>query len=502
MLVFKARRRVSPALRAENTPSEKRVIQNLVKARREVESWIERNLTSVMDAIAHRPWTTVADMIPDEPWYEFQEYLQDELTAEAIDAGFRAVDGPVGKAKTPLLGYSFDATRPEAAEWAAREAGELVTEIGQGQRLLIRDLISRGQTQGITVDQTARTIRQTVGLTTQQAGWVDNFYYRAVNDAMRSGLSLTQAEARARTQTARYHDRIHRYRAMTIARTEVARAASMGRQIAWNQGIAQGFISPQAQKEWIAEVDACEICAPRNGTRHPVGQPWPDGEPPAHPNCRCDLLLIPEPIADISGAELDVAGLQPPSAAGLLGDALEVRGKITPEMQQRLDDLAKLPAEVADRLRENGGRVSVFDGPITNHPDMAHLKGVQPRDWPAGKTWDDVGGAQMEGRVYIGYTGESGSASTALHETGHAIDYYARSGTYGMSGDPRFRAVYLRARSHLVDPYYQQAGDAGPQETFAEAVAYLYSGRGTRWNLNNPEIKELLAVTRELVEAG
>lgn len=297
MLVFKARRRVSPALRAENTPSETRVIRNLVEARRDVVAWVERNLTSVMDAIAHRPWTTVADMIPDDPWYEFQGYLQDELTAEAIDAGFRAVDGPVGKAKTPLLGYAFDATRPEAAEWAAREAGNIVTEITTGQRTLIRDLISRGQTQGITVDQTARTIYQTVGLTTQQAGWVDNFYGRAVTDGIRAGLSPAQAAARATSRTARYHDQIHRYRAMTIARTEVARAASMGRQMAWNQGIEQGFISPQAQKEWIAEVDACEICAPRNGTRHPVGQPWPDGEPPAHPNCRCDLLLIPEPVS-------------------------------------------------------------------------------------------------------------------------------------------------------------------------------------------------------------
>lgn len=297
MLVFKARRRVSPALRAENTPSENRVIRNLVQARREVEAWIDANMTSLMDAIAHRPWTTVADMIPVEPWLEFQEYLRGELLDEAIDAGFRAVNGPVGKAETPLLGYRFDATRPEASSWAAREAGSMVTEITTGQRTLIRDVISRGQVEGITVDQTARTIRQSVGLTTQQSGWVDNFYGRNLADNIASGMSLSQATARAEAATGRYHDRIHRYRAETIARTEIARAASEGRQIAWNQGIEQGFISANAQKEWIAEADACEICSPRNGTRHPVNKPWPGGEPPAHPNCRCDMLLIPVPVA-------------------------------------------------------------------------------------------------------------------------------------------------------------------------------------------------------------
>jgi hypothetical protein len=73
-------------------------------------------------------------------------------------------------------------------------------------------------------------------------------------------------------------------------------ANSVGRQDAWAQGMEQGYISPNAQKEWIAEPDACEICAPRNGTRHPASEPWPDGEPPAHPNCRCDLLLIPDDL--------------------------------------------------------------------------------------------------------------------------------------------------------------------------------------------------------------
>lgn len=360
MLVFKARRRVSPALRAENTPSEKRVIQNLVQARREVESWIDRNITSLMDAIAHRPWTTVADMLPVEPWYEFQEYLQGELLAETIDAGFRATDGPVGKATTPLLGYRFDATRPEASSWAARESGALVTEITAGQRTLIRDLISRGQVEGITVDQTARTIRQSVGLTTQQSGWVDNFYGRNLTDNIGAGMSLPQATARAEAATGRYHDRIHRYRAETIARTEIARAASEGRQLAWNQGIEQGFISINAQKEWIAEADACEICSPRNGTRHPVNKPWPGGEPPAHPNCRCDLLLIPVPVEK---PLLDVAAL----ADSLSRSALEalifapvdlaqdfaLRRVIT-SMNGDANDRARRLAERRDQLAREG----------------------------------------------------------------------------------------------------------------------------------------------------
>ena len=518
MLRFKSRRRASPALKpqGELTASERRVVRLMVDAMDAVVAQVERDLTRIADAVAHSPADKVADLVSVDPWYGAQEMLEGELLGELLDAGSRVELPTVEKA---VLRFAFDRSRPESAAWARNESATLVREIADGQRQTIRDVVTFGQESGLSPQDTARQIRQTVGLTQAQGGWVNNFRDRQVAANINAGMGVDEAVRAAQGPTARYQSQIHRYRSTTIARTEIMSANSQGRQQAWGQGLQGGFISPNSRKEWIAESDACDICMPVNRMRVPITGQFPIGEPPAHPNCRCDVLLIPESVSPdlrfMSDAELDAqiagllgeallpaAGLQPRSAADLLGDALEVRGKITPEMQQSLDDLAKLPAEVAERLRENGGRVSVFDGPITNHPDKAYLRGVQPRGWPAGNTWDDVGGAANGSRSYVGYTRQTGSVSTALHETGHVIDNLARSGVMGMSRDPRFRAAYLRAKSRLVDPYYWQAGDAGPQEAFAEAVAYVYSGRSTLWNRGYPEIRELLAVVRELVEAG
>ena len=136
-------------------------------------------------------------------------------------------------------------------------------------------------------------MRGTIGLTTQQAGWVASHYDRAYTAAIQGGAGSAQAAALAARSADRYQTSIHRYRANTIARTETMRAASEGRVQAWGQGMTQGFIDPLWQKEWIAESDACPMCQSIDGKRIGVKDSFPVGEPPAHPNCRCDVLLVP-----------------------------------------------------------------------------------------------------------------------------------------------------------------------------------------------------------------
>lgn len=319
MLRFKARRRQSPALKpqGELTASERRVIAMMSEAMDAVRRQVTSSLTRIADAVAHQSEGRVADLVTDEPWYEMQAKLEAELLAEALDAGSRVELPAIQKA---TLKFAFDRDRPESAAWARQESATLVREITEGQRQTIRDVIVYGQERGLSPQDTARQIQQTVGLTSQQSGWVNNFHSRAVTQNLASGMSLDQAMRAAESPTARYQAQIHRYRAMTIARTEIMRANSEGRQQAWQQGLTGGWISPTSQKEWIAEADACDICQPINGTRVSVTGRFPIGEPPAHPNCRCDVLLIPDAIppdlAAMSDAELDA------TIAGLLGDGL------------------------------------------------------------------------------------------------------------------------------------------------------------------------------------
>lgn len=312
MLVFRARRRVSPALRNEPTPSERAMIRRIVEARRDIEAHVNRNLTEFTDKIAHQTPDSVIRLMPIAPLADLQQYVQDELTVEVLDAGSRVQLPAIRKA---VIGYSFDRDRPESAAWAASEAARLIREITQDQADVIRWLIADGQAFGRSPYDTARLIRDTVGLTQQQAEWVQNFQDRAFTERVQAGQSTAVAQAGAEAAAARYHDQIHRYRSETIARTEIMRANSEGRQEAWAQGIKGGWIGPDAQKEWLAESDACDICSPINGMRVGILDEFPAGEPPAHPNCRCDVLFV-EDMPE-SNEQNELAALSPSDVSGM-----------------------------------------------------------------------------------------------------------------------------------------------------------------------------------------
>lgn len=76
-------------------------------------------------------------------------------------------------------------------------------------------------------------------------------------------------------------------RAETIARTETAFADVQGNVIGWQEsGVVAG-------KEWItADADPCEDCDAMNGVVVGMDEDFEGGDPPRHPNCRCDLLPV------------------------------------------------------------------------------------------------------------------------------------------------------------------------------------------------------------------
>ena len=73
-------------------------------------------------------------------------------------------------------------------------------------------------------------------------------------------------------------------RAEMIARTETAIAAIEGRQ----QTMIETM--PDGMKEWILSPDACVECEPFGGVIIPIDEDFEEGDPPLHPNCRCDLV--------------------------------------------------------------------------------------------------------------------------------------------------------------------------------------------------------------------
>jgi hypothetical protein len=318
MLVFKARPRKDPTLDAKLTNSERRIMRLYSKAMKEVRDEVIRDEGKILDAIMHRPIETVVNLVPVDPWLAMQRDLQDELLAELIASG-QAVKLP--KIQKATISYRFDAERPEAAAWAEKEAGRLIVEVTQDQVNTVREYVRAASMGDYTPREVAAGLRDTIGLTTQQAGWVENFRAREIERLQTErGMSPSQAYEASERATSRYHDRIHRYRTETIARTEILRASHEGRRESWQQGIEQGFISPYAEKQWVTELDGreCEICGPLDGETVGINADFSQGEPPIHPNCRCTVILIPESV------DADLEGLTDDALEALIDDLLDV----------------------------------------------------------------------------------------------------------------------------------------------------------------------------------
>jgi SPP1 gp7 family putative phage head morphogenesis protein len=189
--------------------------------------------------------------------------------------------------RSPLgLDFNFNTSSPAAIKWAEDNAAELVTAITDEQMIQVRAIVINGFKDGKTPATLAREIRNVVGLTDPQA----RKFSRILEQ---EGKSKAFAYAKkARTQ-----------RSITIARTEVLKAANEGQRQAWSQARSAGLLTGQEARTWIVTYDerTCEICAPMDGQIVGLNEPFtlPDGSrvegPPAHPRCRCGQGLTTRP---------------------------------------------------------------------------------------------------------------------------------------------------------------------------------------------------------------
>jgi hypothetical protein len=66
----------------------------------------------------------------------------------------------------------------------------------------------------------------------------------------------------------------------------MAAADIRGNLIGWQEsGIVSG-------KQWLLSADACEDCAAYDGVVVDLDDDFGEGDPPLHPNCRCDVLPV------------------------------------------------------------------------------------------------------------------------------------------------------------------------------------------------------------------
>lgn len=186
----------------------------------------------------------------------------------------------------------FDAMNPHAAQFARTQSSQLITQIDGSQRETVRNLIETSVSNGRTVQDIARDIRNVVGLRDDQVTALSNYRERITE---RGTLTIDQIERKV----GRYADALLRQRGELIARTEVLHAANAGQLEIWMEAQRQGTLGNEWRKKWVLTPDEllCESCESMDEAVAEFDEEFENdlGEtamvPPLHPNCRCSIVL-------------------------------------------------------------------------------------------------------------------------------------------------------------------------------------------------------------------
>lgn len=200
---------------------------------------------------------------------------------------------------------SFDIRNPFALEWARQRSAELITQLTEDLRETIRSIIASAFADSRAPRETARIIRDSIGLTTRDAGAVQR-----LRDTLRAaGADEAFVDRRAQ----KYGEQLLRKRAERIARTETIRAANEGLLESWREAVRQGFLGPDAKRIWLPSPGACPVCLTGAGQVVGLDEPFvlttEKGDPlevmippDPHPNCRCGMAIASaEDIAKAHG---------------------------------------------------------------------------------------------------------------------------------------------------------------------------------------------------------
>ena len=279
------------------------------------------NLDALVEALKTGNAEALADDVLDDPLLlqRFRVAVQNAVQ----EAGEWAAT-PESRALPAALTIAFDGHNPRAVAVARREGAALVQQVSEDVRGMIRAAVADGIQRGLNPVDTARGIRDGLGLTARQWNAVAN-YRRALELGQSAALdrelrdrrfdaSVRRAIAEKRKLSAekidrmvgRYTERYRAYRAQTVMRTESLRALGAGQRLAWQQAFDEGKANRDSVRRYLAVAGGprtCDFCiAVEDANADGVGfdEPFdtPDGPadaPPFHPDCRCYVFT------DLSG---------------------------------------------------------------------------------------------------------------------------------------------------------------------------------------------------------
>jgi type VI secretion system secreted protein VgrG len=225
---------------------------------------------------------------------------------------------------------------------------------------------------------------------------------------------------------------------------------------------------------------------PAGGANAPSAPP-PPGNAATIPRAPASAATASGAGAPGHAAAVQNSATGTPATADMAGRMVRPGGTATQaDADVVAGELRKMPASALQSLSRAGVGVVAARGSVTDF--ATELKGVRPRGWPPGKTWDSVPGAFLPSRnavviatrgagaaTHVPLSGDGhGSVNLVVHEATHAIDKHVGNALNSAS------APFLQARAAdlaTLSAYERQSGVAGPSETYAESAARFYGGK-------------------------
>ena len=269
----------------------------------------------------------------------------DRMTASRLDV-LRIFDDVIQRLKTVFVSSgtatisnmstnitsrtNFEVFAPFATRVVDRSNFEMVVGLQDEAREMLRSTLTRAFETGGSTTQIAQSLKNRIGLTTNQSGFADNFRQQLTE---RNNFSFTSVGRRRLSATDRalairhlaegnlsrssldalvnrYTKSLGELRALAIAQTESVRAAVEGQLQAWNQVVEEGFVAQDRVRKFsiVTKDDRARdthvaiatdtfrgiSSLNPNGVRldEPFRTPFgPRQGPPYETNCRCGLLI-------------------------------------------------------------------------------------------------------------------------------------------------------------------------------------------------------------------
>lgn len=184
----------------------------------------------------------------------------------------------------PYLSLTFATWKTDYDEWLNNKTATLITGIDKQTAEAIKSIIKKSVYELMPVEKAAREIRKIVGLNNQQANWVSNYRELLEIEAQKGNIKAYKIDSMVNT----YINKLHRLRALTIARTETISSLNFGA----IQGYKQSYVKKVI---WVTAPGACPQCLPFEGQIFDINNlPYEDAY--VHPNCRCTLAPDPDSI--------------------------------------------------------------------------------------------------------------------------------------------------------------------------------------------------------------